>query len=281
MESLARAGGRDLDEEGLRPWFQAAGATPLLTTEQEVRLAQAAATGCAASRNRLIEANLRLVISIARRFRGRGVALEDLIQEGNLGLIHAVEKYDFRRGFRFSTYATWWIRQAVSRAVMEQSTTIRVPINVVELAQRVNRLRTRGWDEPPDTAEIAKSLGVKSDQIDRLGSIGRVVTSLDRPLREGEAGTLADALPGESDEEERRERDAQRSLLENMLGQLGDREQSILKMRFGLDSRDPMSLEQVAYQFGLTRERVRQLEIRAMRQLRRPEVLAEYRAWLA
>lgn len=268
-------------DEGTTYWSRVAGTTPLLTAEQEVRLSQAAATGCALSRKRLIEANLRLVISIARRFRGRGVADEDLIQEGNLGLMRAVDKYDFRRGFRFSTYASWWIRQAVSRAVMEQSQTIRVPIHMMELAQRVNRLRELDLRTDDGNSDFAHQLGVRPEQVDQIADFGRVVTSLDRPLRAGESASLVDTLPADSGEEARLARAAQQSLVSSLLGRLDERDRAILSLRYGLDSSDPMSLEQVAQQFGLTRERVRQLEHRAMRQLRRADTMAEYVAWLA
>lgn len=281
MERIDRGMSGERRDEGTTYWSRVAGTTPLLTAEQEVRLSQAAATGCALSRKRLIEANLRLVISIARRFRGRGVADEDLIQEGNLGLMRAVDKYDFRRGFRFSTYASWWIRQAVSRAVMEQSQTIRVPIHMMELAQRVNRLRELDLRTDDGNSDFAHQLGVRPEQVDQIADFGRVVTSLDRPLRAGESASLVDTLPADSGEEARLARAAQQSLVSSLLGRLDERDRAILSLRYGLDSSDPMSLEQVAQQFGLTRERVRQLEHRAMRQLRRADTMAEYVAWLA
>lgn len=283
MESSARTSDRERKDEGLAYWCEVAGAVPLLTGEQERRLAQAAAAGCQASRNRLIESNLRLVISVARRFAGRGVAVEDLIQEGNIGLIRAVEKYDFRRGFRFSTYATWWIRQAVSRAVMEQSSTIRVPIHMTELALRVKRRRDflLGSGQVPEEADLADGLGLKPEQVSRLNEMAKVVTSLDRPLREGEGTSLADAIPADTQQAEREDHAARAALLEGVMAGLDERDRAILHLRYGLNAGDPLSLEQVAARFGLTRERVRQLELRAMRQLRRPELVAKYRAWLA
>jgi RNA polymerase primary sigma factor len=282
MESRASAHGYERRDEGLAYWCDVAGALPLLTAEQELRLAQAASAGCHLSRNRLIESNLRLVISVARRFRGRGVAVEDLIQEGNLGLMKAVEKYDYRRGFRFSTYATWWIRQAVSRAVMEQGTTIRVPIHVTELAQRVERQRdvNRVAGRREEDSDLAMFLGLKPDQIGRISETARVVTSLDRPLREGESSSLGDAIPAESDETDREEQAVRAALLNGVMAGLVERDRAILHLRYGVDPRGPMSLEQVAQVFGLTRERVRQLELRALRFLRRPEVQEEYRAWM-
>jgi RNA polymerase primary sigma factor len=259
-------------EDAVRLYLRSIGRVPLLTREDEVRLAKRIEQNDMAAKNSLIEANLRLVVSIAKRYTGRGLTLLDLIQEGNLGLIRAVEKFDWRRGFKFSTYATWWIRQAVQRGVANKSRTIRIPVHIVERETKISRAErelTAKLGRDPTEEEVAKAAKLPLKQVREVRRAARAVTSLDKPI-----GSEGDSAFGDlfGDESTPIEEEVHVSLAEEALhravADLPERQQEILRLRYGLDSReDPQSLEEIGRRLGLTRERVRQIEARALEQL--------------
>ena len=246
---------------------------PLLTAEDEIQLARRIERGDAAARDRMVNANLRLVVSIARRFQGQGLPLLDLIQEGILGLIRAVERFDWRRGLKFSTYATWWIRQAVQRGLADKARTIRLPVHVVERERRVTQaeveLETRLGRRPTD-AEVAEHAEMTVEWVTQVRSSARVVTSLDRPVGEDGDGTLGDLLepeepaPGPDEQVQSGLRDL---ALERALQRIPERERDILQMRYGLAGHQPTSGAEVGRQLGLSPDAVRRAEIRALRRL--------------
>lgn len=244
---------------------------PLLTAEQEADLARAKDSGDERARARLIEANLRLVISIARRYQGNGVPLLDLIQEGNIGLIRAVEKFDASKGFKLSTYATWWIRQAVSRAIATQGRTIRLPLHVVDQVrklQREQRLLVQTLGRDPTIEELAAKLGATPTEVEGLFSVLDDTMSLDVPVGEGESD-LADMLEDEQvgDPYVQTLRTLRQTAVEQALQQVSDRSRLVLELRYGIGGREPQYLDDVGSVLGVTRERVRQLEHRALQQL--------------
>ncbi|NLT07519.1 MAG: sigma-70 family RNA polymerase sigma factor [Solirubrobacterales bacterium] len=261
-------------EDAVRLYLQRIGRVPLLTRDDEVRLARRIEQNDMAAKNALIEANLRLVVSIAKRYQGRGLTLLDLIQEGNMGLIRAVEKFDWRRGFKFSTYATWWIRQAMTRALADQSRTIRIPVHMVERMNRVHAARrelAQQLERDPTTAEIAAKLDLAEDKVEYLLELGQEPVSLETPVGSGEDTTeLADfvaddaaARPLEVVARELRDSDV-RAVLES----LPPRERAVIELRYGLGDVGPLTLEEIGKEVGLTRERVRQIEVQTLHMLR-------------
>jgi RNA polymerase primary sigma factor len=257
----------------VRTYLKEIGGVSLLSAKDEVRLAKLIEKGDQRAKNALIEANLRLVVSIAKRYMGRGLNLLDLIQEGNLGLIRAVEKFDYRKGFKFSTYATWWIRQAVSRAIADQSRTIRIPVHMVDAINRVTRMQrslVQDLGRQPTAAEIGKELDLPADKVEELLELSRETVSLEAPMGETDA-SLADFI--EDDHVHQPEQVTARKIMQEdlrkTLAGLPDRERRIIELRYGLNGNEPMTLEQVGQDFGVTRERIRQMEIRTLRRLQK------------
>ena len=260
-----------LTEDTVGMYLREISQVPLLTAAEEVSLAKALERGDMRARRRLIESNLRLVVSIARRYSGRGLSFLDLIQEGNVGLMKAVERYDWRLGHRFSTYATWWIRQAVTRALADQGRTIRVPAQVVDTINRMARVErqlTQKHNRVPTHEELAEEMGIKATKVEELKRVSQEPVSLASPVGE-DATELGEMI---EDERQRglgsdmaaRQRDAH---ISDLIGQLPYRERLILELRYGLGGEQPHTLEEVGRRFGVTRERVRQIETRTLRRL--------------
>ncbi len=249
------------------------GYSPLLSAEEEVYFSRKALQGCEKSRNRMIESNLRLVVKIARRYNNRGLALLDLIEEGNLGLIRAVEKFDPERGFRFSTYATWWIRQTIERAIMNQTRTIRLPIHVVKelnVYLRTARELAHKLDHEPTAEEIAQELNVPSQDVSKLLKLNERITSVDTPIGGENDKALLDVLPAEDmvgPDHKVQTKDISNSVI-NWLNELNSKQREVLARRFGLLGYEPSTLEDVGAEIGLTRERVRQIQVEALKRLR-------------
>ena len=284
LESEEKSGGYtpgDIPEgqlDATRLYLSEIGFSPLLTPEEEVHYARLARKGDPAGRKRMIESNLRLVVKIARRYLNRGLPLLDLIEEGNLGLIRAVEKFDPERGFRFSTYATWWIRQTIERAIMNQTRTIRLPIHVVKemnVYLRAARQLTQQLDHEPKPEEIAELVDKPVEDVKRMLKLNERVTSVDVPLGKDADKSLLDAIPDENnaDPSDLLQDDDIRSKLDVWLAELSEKQREVVERRFGLNGHDVNTLEQVGKQIGVTRERVRQIQIEALRQLR--EVMVE------
>jgi RNA polymerase primary sigma factor len=257
----------------VRSYLKEIGGVSLLSAKDEVRLAKLIEKGDQNAKNALIEANLRLVVSVAKRYTGRGLNLLDLIQEGNLGLIRAVEKFDYRKGFKFSTYATWWIRQAVSRAIADQSRTIRIPVHMVDAINRVTRTQrelVQDLGRQPTSAEIGQQLDLPADKVEELLELARETVSLEAPMGDTEA-SLADFIEDEHTRQpdQLTARKIMREDLRKTLDGLPERERKIIELRYGLSGNDPMTLEQVGQSFGVTRERIRQMEIRTLRRLQK------------
>jgi RNA polymerase primary sigma factor len=258
--------------DALQLFLNEAARYPLLTAAEEVELAKRIERGDKAAKERMINSNLRLVVSIAKRYQGHGLTLLDLIQEGIIGLIRAVEKFDWRRGFKFSTYATWWIRQAVQRGVANKSRTIRIPVHIAEREQRIARAERElalRLERPPTDAEIGKAAKLSAKHVRETREAARAVTSLDRPVGEDAGTSLAELLPGE---DMPIEEEVHVSLLEEALHralrELTDRERQVLSLRYGLDGdAEPLSLEEIGRRLGITRERVRQIESKALARL--------------
>ncbi|MCR5407367.1 MAG: RNA polymerase sigma factor RpoD [Lachnospiraceae bacterium] len=265
-------------EDPVRMYLKEIGKVPLLTAEEEIDLAQKMERGGdegEEAKKRLAEANLRLVVSIAKRYVGRGMLFLDLIQEGNLGLIKAVEKFDYKKGYKFSTYATWWIRQAITRAIADQARTIRIPVHMVETINkqiRVSRQLLQELGREPTTEEIAEEMGLPVERVREILKISQEPVSLETPIGEEEDSHLGDFLP---DDNMPVPADAAaftllKEQLVEVLGTLTDREQKVLRLRFGLDDGRARTLEEVGKEFNVTRERIRQIEAKALRKLRHP-----------
>ncbi len=262
-------------EDPVRMYLKEIGKIPLLSTEEEIGLAKAMEQGDSEARKKLAEANLRLVVSIAKRYVGRGMQFLDLIQEGNLGLIKAVEKFDYRKGYKFSTYATWWIRQAITRSIADQARTIRIPVHMVETINRLIRTQRQLVQElgrEPLIEEIAAKMELPVERVQEIQKISQEPVSLETPIGEEEDSHLGDFI---QDEQVMVPADqATFTLLHEQLmealGTLTEREQKVLKLRFGLDDGRPRTLEEVGKEFNVTRERIRQIEAKALRKLRHP-----------
>ena len=262
-------------DDPVRMYLKEIGRVPLLTPEYEVELAKRMEEGDEEAKRCLAEANLRLVVSIAKRYVGRGMLFLDLIQEGNLGLIKAVEKFDYRKGFKFSTYATWWIRQAITRAIADQARTIRIPVHMVETINKLIRvsrqlLQELGRDPMPE--EIAKEMGISEEKVREIMKIAQEPVSLETPIGEEEDSHLGDFIEDHDARAPAEEASFTllREQLDEVLKTLTDREQKVLRLRFGLDDGRARTLEEVGQRFGVTRERIRQIEAKTLRKLRHP-----------
>ena len=262
-------------EDPVRMYLKEIGKVPLLTADQEIELAQRMEEGDEFAKKQLAEANLRLVVSIAKRYVGRGMLFLDLIQEGNMGLIKAVEKFDYRKGYKFSTYATWWIRQAITRAIADQARTIRIPVHMVETINKLTRVSRQLLQElgrEPSPEEIAEEMDIPVERVREIQKISQEPVSLETPIGEEEDSHLGDFLP-DDDVPAPAEAAASMILKEQLvevLGTLTDREQKVLRLRFGLDDGRARTLEEVGKEFSVTRERIRQIEAKALRKLRHP-----------
>ncbi|MEW6572937.1 MAG: RNA polymerase sigma factor RpoD [Bacillota bacterium] len=262
-------------DDPVRMYLKEIGRIPLLSPEEEVDLAKRMENGDEAAKRRLVEANLRLVVSIAKRYVGRGMLFLDLIQEGNLGLIKAVEKFDYRKGYKFSTYATWWIRQAITRAIADQARTIRIPVHMVETINkliRVSRHLLQELGREPTPEEIAREMDISEDKVREIMKIAQEPVSLETPIGEEEDSHLGDFI--EDQEAQAPAEEASFTLLREQLNEvlhtLTEREQRVLRLRFGLDDGRARTLEEVGQKFGVTRERIRQIEAKTLRKLRHP-----------
>jgi RNA polymerase primary sigma factor len=259
--------------DALQLFLREAGRHPLLTAAQEVELSKKIERGDPEAKQRMIQSNLRLVVSIAKNYRNQGLPFLDLIQEGTLGLIRAVEKFDWRRGFKFSTYATWWIRQAVARALADKARTIRMPVHIVERLQKMNKAERLLWTQlgrEPSLAEIAEEASLPLEQAREVRAAARASTSLDQPVGEQEDAVFGDFVAGEGPSPEDEVEVSLRSqALIRGLAALSERERKVLALRYGLADSEPKTLEEIGRQLGLTRERVRQIEVHALRRLSR------------
>ena len=285
IDKLFSQEGLSIDDP-VRMYLKEIGKIPLLSPERENYLAEQITLGNEAAKDELIEANLRLVVSIAKRHVGKGMYFLDLIQEGNLGLIKAVEKFDYSKGFKFSTYATWWIRQAITRAIADQARTIRIPVHMVETIHKVSRTSRQLLQEfgrEPTTEEIAESLGMTAEKVREIMKIAQDPVSLETPIGEEEDSHLGDFVedvdsPAPSDS-------ASYSLLReqlcNILHTLTPREEQVIRLRFGLEDGKSRTLEEVGKQFNITRERIRQIEAKALRKLRHPSRSKTLKDYLA
>lgn len=259
----------------VRMYLREIGKIALLTAAEEVELAKGVEAGDAKAKAHLVDANLRLVVSIAKKYIGRGMLFLDLIQEGNLGLIRAVEKFDYQKGFKFSTYATWWIRQAITRAIADQARTIRIPVHMVETINklvRISRQLVQRLGREPTAAEIAAEMEISSDRVEEIQRIAQEPVSLETPIGEEEDSQLGDFLEDKEmpNPEEVAASMILREQLEEMLDDLSEREREVLRLRFGLEDGHAHTLEDVGKRFGVTRERIRQIEAKALRKLRHP-----------
>jgi RNA polymerase primary sigma factor len=257
--------------DALQLFLREAGRHPLLTAAQEVELAKKIEQNDMAAKTRMIQSNLRLVVSIAKNYRNQGLPFLDLIQEGTLGLIRAVEKFDWRRGYKFSTYATWWIRQAVARALADKARTIRMPVHIVERMQKMNRAERSLWavlGREPTLEEIAEEANLPLQQAKEVKAAARASTSLDAPVGEAEDAVLGDFVAGDGPLPDEQVEDSLRSqTLAEALRALPDRHRSVVILRYGLDDAEPKTLEEIGRRLGLTRERVRQIEVEALKRL--------------
>ncbi len=272
-------------EDPVRMYLKEIGKVPLLSADEEIELAKRMEVGDRAAKKRLAEANLRLVVSIAKRYVGRGMQFLDLIQEGNLGLIKAVDKFDYRKGYKFSTYATWWIRQAITRAIADQARTIRIPVHMVETINKLIRVQRQMLQElgrEPYPEEIAKEMGLPVERVREIQKISQEPVSLETPIGEEEDSHLGDFI---KDDQVPVPADAaafallKEQLLE-VLDTLTDRERKVLRLRFGLDDGRARTLEEVGKEFNVTRERIRQIEAKALRKLRHPSRSRKLRDFL-
>jgi len=286
-QELKRAASVDktVSSDPVRMYLREIGRVSLLKAADEVRLAKAIEKGDQESSAELIRANLRLVVSIAKKYVGRGLTFLDLIQEGNLGLMRAVEKFDWRRGYKFSTYATWWIRQAITRAIADQARTIRIPVHMIETINKFKRAQReleQKLERPPTPEEVAKEMGIEADKAREVIKISQEPTSLEAPVGEEKDSRLKEFIP---DEGLKRPEEVAADLLlkgqlKDVLGTLNPREQKVLELRFGLKDGRTRTLEEVGREFGVTRERIRQIEAKALRKLRHPSRSKKLRDYL-
>ena len=262
-------------EDPVRMYLKEIGTVPLLSAEEELRLAKRKAEGDVSAKERLIEANLRLVVSIAKRYTGRGMSFLDLVQEGNLGLIKGVEKFDYTKGYKLSTYATWWIRQSVTRALADQARTIRVPVHMVETINKMSKMQRKltlelGYE--PSVAELSAALDMSEDKVMEIMQIAREPASLETPIGEEDDSNLGDVVADGNvvTPEGNVESVMLREHIDALLGDLKERERQVIVLRFGLEDGHPRTLEEVGKEFNVTRERIRQIEAKALRKLRNP-----------
>ena len=262
-------------EDPVRMYLKEIGTVPLLSSEEELRLAKRKAEGDESAKERLIEANLRLVVSIAKRYTGRGMSFLDLVQEGNLGLIKGVEKFDYTKGYKLSTYATWWIRQSVTRALADQARTIRVPVHMVETINKMSKMQRKltlelGYE--PSVTELAEALDMSEDKVMEIMQIAREPASLETPIGEEDDSNLGDFVADSNavTPEGNVESVMLREHIDALLGDLKERERQVIVLRFGLEDGHPRTLEEVGKEFNVTRERIRQIEAKALRKLRNP-----------
>ena len=272
-------------DDPVRMYLKEIGKVPLLTPEEEMELAVRVSAGDEEAKRRMTEANLRLVVSIARRYVGRGMVLLDLIQEGNLGLIKAVEKFDYTKGYKFSTYATWWIRQAITRSIADQGRTIRIPVHMVETINktiRVSRQLLQELGHDPSAEEIAKEMGMPAEKVRDILRIAQEPVSMEPPIGEEEDSHLGDFIPDEdaSEPSEVASFSLLREQLEEVLDTLTPREKKVLELRFGMADGHSRTLEEVGKEFNVTRERIRQIEAKALRKLRHPSRSKKLRDFL-
>ena len=273
-------------EDPVRMYLKEIGTVPLLTADEEMELAKKKAQGDESAKERLIEANLRLVVSIAKRYTGRGMSFLDLVQEGNLGLIKGVEKFDYTKGYKLSTYATWWIRQSVTRALADQARTIRVPVHMVETINKMSKMQRKltlelGYE--PSVAELAKALDMSEDKVMEIMQIAREPASLETPIGEEDDSNLGDFVADVNTvtPEGNVESVMLRDHIDALLGDLKERERQVIELRFGLRDGHPRTLEEVGKEFNVTRERIRQIEAKALRKLRNPVRSKRIRDFLA
>lgn len=262
-------------EDPVRMYLKEIGTVPLLSNDEELELAKRKAEGDTYAKDKLIEANLRLVVSIAKRYTGRGMSFLDLVQEGNLGLIKGVEKFDYTKGYKLSTYATWWIRQSVTRALADQARTIRVPVHMVETINKMSKMQRKltlelGYE--PSTAELAKALDMSEEKVNEIMQIAREPASLETPIGEEDDSNLGDFVADSNalTPEGNVESVMLREQINVLLGDLKERERQVIVLRFGLEDGHPRTLEEVGKEFNVTRERIRQIEAKALRKLRNP-----------
>ncbi len=268
----------------VRQYLRDIGKIPLLTAQDEIDLAKRAEKNEQKARDKLISANLRLVVSIAKKYVGRGMSLLDLIEEGNIGLMRAVDKYDWRRGYKFSTYATWWIRQAITRAIADQARTIRIPVHMVETINRFNRTQRRLMQElgrEPAPEEVAKALGIDESKAREIIKVSQEPTSLETPVGDEEDSHLGDFIADQGlQPDEQATRELLKIHLDEVLDSLSPREKRVLQLRFGLEDGKQRTLEEVGKEFGVTRERIRQIEAKAIRKLKHPTRAKKLRDYL-
>lgn len=276
---------QDISDDSVRMYLREIGRISLLTADDEVRLAKRIEKGDKVAKKKLAEANLRLVVSIAKKYIGRGLSLLDLIQEGNTGLLRAVEKFDYRKGYKFSTYATWWVRQAITRAIADQARTIRIPVHMIETINkliRVQRQLVQALGREPLPEEIAAEMGIEIEKVEHILKISQETVSLEAPVGEEEDSKLADFI--EDKESISPQESAVYQLLRDHVSEaltiLSPREQKILRMRFGLDDGKSHTLEEVGQEFGVTRERIRQIEAKALQKLKRHGLAQNLRDYL-
>ena len=274
IELLTRLEGIE-STDPVRQYLREIGRVPLLNAEEEIELAKRYEKNDKKAKDKLTETNLRLVVSIAKKYIGRGLSLLDLIQEGNQGLIRAVEKYDWRKGFKFSTYATWWIRQAITRAIADQARTIRIPVHMVETINKLYRISRRLMQElgrEPTAEETGEQVELSPDRVREIFKIAQETTSLEAPVGEDQESVLGDFIPdeGQLSPVDQASKQLLKDHLDEVLATLTEREAKVLKLRFGLEGSKQMTLEEVGKVFGVTRERIRQIEAKALRKLKHP-----------
>ncbi|MFC1649719.1 RNA polymerase sigma factor RpoD [Patescibacteria group bacterium] len=274
IELLTKLSGIE-STDPVRQYLREIGKVPLLIAEEEVELSKRYEKNDKSAKDKLTESNLRLVVSIAKKYIGRGLSLLDLIQEGNQGLIRAVEKYDWRKGYKFSTYATWWIRQAITRAIADQARTIRIPVHMVETINKLYRISRKLMQQlgrEPTPEEIAEEAEIEPEKVREIFKIAQEVASLEAPVGEDKESFLGDFIPDESQLSpvDAASKQLLKDHLDEVLATLSDREARVLKFRFGLEGNKQMTLEEVGKVFGVTRERIRQIEAKALRKLKHP-----------
>ncbi len=270
-------------DDAVKMYLKEIGKIPLLTKEEEQEISKSMSEGSLAAKDKLTVSNLRLVVSIAKKYTGRGILFLDLIQEGNLGLIRAVEKFDYTKGYKFSTYATWWIRQAIARAIADQARTIRIPVHMVETInklRRISRKLMQKLQRKPTEAELSKASGISYDKIREIIKTSQTPLSLDTPIGD-EFGNLVDFIEdiSQKEPEEKVIKNSLKDTLNSVLSELTEREEMIIRLRFGIEDGSPKTLEEVGRHYNVTRERIRQIEAKALEKLRHPvrsSKLADY-----